>query len=191
MINNFNKKRGTIAINKIVVVILVVLVIAAVLMFLFKADILNYLRSLPGYSVPEEDREIDVANLTDEEMRSLCPVIIGKTKTEVSVGFLKDDYIYFCEELSTVCKTQTRSKLKVTGDKNNGEIEVDRWFDNTIGAIKNNKLILSREILEKNGNLYDEVKDDLPDFKYVINLNGSYYIPGNFICRKEVINNVV
>lgn len=85
-------RRAMIAFDEFLIVILVVLVIAAVLMFLFKVDILTYVRNLPGYGVPE-DEEVDLSNLTKDQFSALCPVRVAKVVFSGTKGFRKE-YIY-------------------------------------------------------------------------------------------------
>ena len=169
MINNFNKnkKRGSVAVNKLVIVILVILVIAAVLIFLFKADILNYLRNLPGYSVPEEDEGIDLGQLDPEVARSLCPVRVG--------GIDKDDKIYFCKDFEIGCKTRIFSNLIWDGNSESADIEIDKFFYKTIGKFENGIVSINQAKLQG--------ESGLPAPKFLNNLDESYYLSGNFLCR--------
>jgi len=171
MINYFNKKRGSVAINKMVIVILVLLVVVAVLMFIFKADILNYLKSLPGYSVPEEDEEIDLGEIDPEVARSLCPIRVG--------GIDKDGKIYFCNNFEIGCKTRISSKLLWAGNAQSADIEIDKFFDKTIGRFENDVITIDKNKLEGESNL--------PESKFLNNLDGSYYLEGNFLCRKAEV----
>jgi len=83
---NKNKKGQGLEINKLVIVILVGLAVVAALIFLFKADLLRYLRNLPGYDVPQEDKPVDLTEITDDEENTLCPFRIG--------GIGSDDLIF-------------------------------------------------------------------------------------------------
>lgn len=53
-------KKGALASDKVVTIILVVLVIVGVIMLLMKADILAHLRNLPGNSYDKEDKVVTV-----------------------------------------------------------------------------------------------------------------------------------
>ena len=75
------------AINKTIAAILVILVIAAVLMFIYKADILSYIKNLPGFDEAGDD-ELDLTSLSPDELADL-----GFTCTaddDVRVIFLRD-----------------------------------------------------------------------------------------------------
>jgi hypothetical protein len=187
-------KKGEIATNKVIITILVIVVIVAVFIFLFRAQIVSILESyIPNYSVPEKDEEINISDLPDDIIASLCPVVVGKVKAEekrILIVSLKDDYVYFCDNLidgkKKVC-TLVRSNIKWNGDSTNAIIEVDQAVDDTIGSVTNRKVNIYPEIIEKRGKIYDKVKNDLPDERYLRNLNGSYYVSGNFICRTETL----
>src|SRR3989338_1588205 len=58
-------KKGFIGIDKIILIVLVVIVVAVVAWFLFKGDVLRWIKNLPG-DEPKGDRE-----LTAEEIEAL------------------------------------------------------------------------------------------------------------------------
>lgn len=81
-----SKKGENVAIPKLVTVIIVILVIAVLILFLTKADILNYLRNLPSYKYNETDKTIDEIS-SDTAIKSTdCPVKIGELKTYQEIG---------------------------------------------------------------------------------------------------------
>ena len=51
-------KKGNLGVNKILVIIIAFTFVALLLLFIFKADILSYLRNLPGFDSPDEDRDL-------------------------------------------------------------------------------------------------------------------------------------
>ena len=69
-------RRGQIVGNKIVLIIIALVVLAAVLMFIFKAQISEKIQNLPGYG-PQEDKEIDYSKLTPEQKAALDYVVVG------------------------------------------------------------------------------------------------------------------
>lgn len=62
-------KKGMISIHQIIYAIIFFIVVVSVLMFLFKADILKYLKNLPEFSVPEDEvadiEEIEKVEFSD------------------------------------------------------------------------------------------------------------------------------
>ena len=186
---NKNKRGQGLPVNKLVITIIIILAVATLLMFFFKSNLLKYLRNLPGYDVPQEDEDINFTELKDEEKADLCPLFIGRTDTRVDkVLFfnLKDDYISFCKEPGITCGVLVSSKLKWNGNNADANIEVDLSYDRDIGSVNNRKITIFPEILRKEGRLYEWVKDDLPESKYLESLNGAYKL-GNWICRKNIV----
>ncbi len=179
---NSNKK-GNLSTEELIVIILVALVIVSVLIFIFKADVLKYLRNLPDYSASEGET-IDLSELSDEALKSLCPVLVGKIKVETFLAVTEDNFIILCEEPGVSCKSAFVSKLKWTGDENKGVIEVEQLIDDEIGVINNGEITLNKDVFNKESDLYKEVKDDLPEEKYFKSLDSAYYISGNYLCRK-------
>jgi len=180
MIKRINKK-GQLTQNKVITTIIVILVIASVLIFVFKADILKYLRNISGYESTQQDEELDLSELGDEEAKTLCPFRIG--------GIGSDDLIFFCKDFDIACKNKIASKIQIEGDLIEADLEIVKpWyqFDSEIGFVSNKRFTIFNEILEKRS-LYEELKDDLPDFKFIKNLNGAKYFSGNLICRDSIV----
>jgi len=74
-----NKKGDTGPIfEKVLAVILVLIVIIVILLFLFRADIKEYLRNLPGYQASTEDKEVVIPDSDLEGMSKLCPNKVGE-----------------------------------------------------------------------------------------------------------------
>lgn len=174
----FGKKGQGLPINKIVITVLVILAVVAALIFWFKADILKYFRNLPWYEVSQEDEEIDLTELTDEQISASCPARIGG----VSKGS-----IYFCEDYSRGCKKRISSRLLFKGEGFNGEIVIDRFWmlgDDHIGGVNNKEISLVNEVLKETGSKYEE---NLPSFNFIKNLDGARLHTGNWICRDNIV----
>jgi len=111
------KKKGNIGINKIMIGIIVILVVGSVLIFLFRANILEYLRALPGYSYggegdelvdgadelieeeawqPDFDlSEIEIQEIKLEKIYGRCQVDFSSNEiTYVDIKNTKYDYLY-------------------------------------------------------------------------------------------------
>lgn len=176
---NKNKRGQGLPIRKIIGVILIVLALASVFMVFFKVDILKYLRNLPGYQVPQEDVEINVSELTDEQISASCPARIGG---------ISNKKIYFCEGYGRGCKVRISSKLLFKGEGDTGEIVIDRFWlfgDDHIGAVNNGRISLIAEVLKEEGSKYEE---DLPsNFEFIKNLDGSRFYTSNWICRNNIV----
>lgn len=179
-------KRGAgIAINRMVILILVLFAVAVGLMFLFKFDPLKYFINLPDYDYPEGDEPVDLTNFTDEQIESLCPF---------RIGHIQERKISFCGNFGTTCDSLIESKLEWDGDEKKAEIEVSQSFwgidelnhNDEIGFVLNGRVSIFLEVLEEL-ELYWELEEDLPNKKFLTNLDGSYYFSGNWICRKGIV----
>lgn len=179
ILRNKKNKKGMTQ-EAIVGTIIIVLVLALILSFLFRASILNWIYNLPSYDTPKEDEEIDLTNVEDQSSEGICPFMVAR--------IINGEEISFCKDFEKSCVEKISSKLLWKEKKDGVKIEVDQIFNNVIGDIQNKKIIIYPEILNEDGSLYREVKNDLPDYKYLINLNGAYYLKGNFICRDEIVS---
>ena len=176
--------------KKIITLILVIFVVASVFIFLFKTDINNFLRNLPGYSVPEEDEEINVSDLTDEELRDLCPVEVGKINIPEGgiLGIGSKQHIYIDGE---------KTNLYWDADEKEGDIKIFRGGlfkgDVKVANIANGEVSIDSgffiEINEKkffnyDSDIYQKIKDYI-SVPYLVKLHNSYYVSGNLICAGE------
>ncbi len=176
-------KKG-IANKTLITIIIVVFVIAAVAMFLFRTDINSYIRNLPGYSVPDEDEEIDMSDLSDEEIKDLCPEIIGKINVPEGgvAGIGAKQYIFIDDK---------KTDLYWSGDKKEGFIKFEEG-DVKLAEIKKGIIFLNSGFFNSDSEFdfdsedYQKVrfilKMDILDF---VKLNNSYYAGNNLLCKTE------
>lgn len=157
------KKTGSLTLNKIIVIVLVLLVIAVVLFTIFKADILNYLRSLPAWTYVEEDIEEDYSSMSDKEIseRGWVREKIGEVVLEKR-GILKQYHYIYVNGLKT--------NLYYYKDK---AIYLDRWNDFLIGEVKNNKIKIYDEYLDVNSESFRDY-EELPRIYVLRLLHGAY-----------------
>ena len=172
-------KRG-IAIKKVLTAILVAFVVASVLIFLFRTDINNYLRNLPGYSVPEEDEEINVSD--DEESESdWCPVEIGK----IGVFEGRKQYIYLDGE---------KTNLYWDADEKEGSIKIlkkDSILDYLkkdviVAEVKEGVVFVDLDFFNLDSEEYQKIRF-IPkvDVSHFVKIHQSYYAGSNFLCKDE------
>ena len=126
-------KKGEVAFEQIIILILVLLVVASVIMFIYRNDILNYIRILPGYTLPEEDIIVtDIPEDIKTQAQQLCPGggIVGYVGGLEGIPGFKEQYIY----INGIGKTD----LYWEGDELNAEI---RWAKNLgnpkVASVKN------------------------------------------------------
>ena len=177
--NNKNRK-GMIIVDKIGIALLVIIVIVIVLLFLFQSDLLASFRNLPGPG-GDEDKEFD--GVVDEDKKGSCPF---------SVASIKGDKIRFdSEEFGS-----DENVLYLKGDVAEATIyvlqesfNIDQLnYDDAVGRISGEKVVIDSGILKGEGELYKEVKDDLPGYEFLLNLNGARYVGlsskgSNILCR--------
>ena len=178
-----NKKGSeSLPINKLIYIILAVLVIVLVIFLIFRVDILEWLRNQPEWHTSVSDEEVDMSQMGDEEaQRMQCPVRIAKL-VENKIKFCGDE---MCSDEKLIGSELYLSQVNIE----NSEIYTDQPYgiDDKIGDVENKIIIIFQEILEKKGKIYEEVKNELPYFKDLLNLNNSYFWYSNLICRKEKI----
>ena len=171
--------------NKLIILILVVLTILLVIIIWKKPAFLDFFRNLPGFQGEQEDVIIpDVS--TDQQIVSQS-YKVGRV--------LEATEIVFC--INEGCSKVISSNLYLDGDKKEGSIYVNDptifRIDEKIGEIKDYKINMDDEVLEKRGKIYEEAKDRLPDSKYLQNLENAHIsVYENIIYRdKQVVNSEV
>ncbi|MBU2562623.1 MAG: hypothetical protein KKF68_03110 [Nanoarchaeota archaeon] len=163
-----NKKGSGIAINKLVTIIIILfLIVVVVSSLIYNFNPLSYLRNLPSYSIPE-DEEVDLSDLTEEQIKSICPYKIGEIKRVGSNwGFGK--YFIYLGEVNT----------QLYLDMGDGEIiHVDAG---KVGAIADDTLIFDDFFMSQKYLEYENMLG-IDDLKVIDN---SYKIPGNFLCKTQ------
>ena len=132
---------------------------------------------------------IEASNINE-----ICLVKVARISTSKKIEFCGDD----------TCTELVSSKLLwVPPSKKDykwaeAEIYVDQINDEKIGEIKNTEsniatrnteIVIDQEIIDGKGSLYFEVQNDLPEEKYLINLNGAEFKSG-YLCRNEKVTPV-
>lgn len=181
----FNKKG--IATKMLITIIIAVFVIAAVAMFLFKVDINSYLRNLPGYSVPENDTEINMSELSDEEIKDLCPVIVGKINVPEGgiAGIGSKQYIFVNNQ---------KTNLYWIGNKREGVIKISEK-DIKVAEIKGGIVSLNSDFFNSDKSFitysesYQKIRFDLNiDIEDFVKIHNSFYAGNNLLCNYEKSN---
>ncbi len=171
--------------EKIVTIILVSLVVVTVMVFLFNADINNFLRNfLPGYSVPEEDVEVEIGG--DEESEDLCQVqigTIGVPEGEIAFGIGAKQYIFIDNE---------KTDLYWSGDTKEGFIKLTEG-DVKLAEIKKGIIFLNSGFFNFDSEFdldseeYQKIRFKILDigvFDFV-KIHNSYYAGNNLLCKDE------
>ena len=181
-----NKRGSELVSNKLIIIILAILVIAVILFFIFKANILEWMRNLPEWQY-EGDKDVEVSGEDRNASESDCPIKVARAP--------EGKEIFFCGDKACSESNLINSRLYIYGESErkaeiyvllNGYFGIDRLIsDEKIGDIENKKITILPEILEGKGAIYEKVKNDLPNFILLLNLNEAYFSYQNYICRKE------
>ena len=94
-------KNAQLSMEYIIAGILVILVIFSVAMFIFKPDLLNWIRLLPGYEVPDED---DIKEVTPDEETGdgvICVEFGFVGELEPTWWPFKEQFIYSSDGIRT------------------------------------------------------------------------------------------
>lgn len=152
--NNLLKSKlgaETLTMNKLVMLLLVLLVVALILMFIFKGQILSWIKNLPGFEQQPDEERI----LTKDELKQLgydTEFPIGKIILEEREGGNSGAESYI--DIGDI-----KTRMYVNGEASNGEIKLAKgWFDIDIGDINSYVITIKPELLTEQGwnNFYNE-----------------------------------
>lgn len=176
--------------NKVIILILVILVILGVLIFLFKVDIMEKIRNLPGY----ESNPDQTINLSEDQLKLLNYAPVGQILAPEKRDYSLFNQWYFevykiDSNYSILQKIRTRIMLDWAGStsQSNGNIVIARAWetDIVIGQMIDNRLTLT---VSKNDYLnYKRIYDSLPDYSDLIKLNNAKYLGGTLFITKEIL----
>jgi len=167
------------AINKLVVIVLVILVILGILIFLFRVNILDWIRTLPGYTYPTEDILVTYDKMDEAARKQACPTgIIGDIREITKFGW-RTYYYIFINNVNT--NLYLDKPIFSRGDP------IYVTYDIPIGKLSGDKNVA--DIANKDIKVRIGMENTLPELKNYLNLiNNAYIIPGNVICKKAQTN---
>ena len=175
-INKRAQEGSGLSMNAIIIIVLIVVVIAAVFVFLFKGDIMRYISNLPGYSLSNEDRQVDVSKLPADSPlrgRALCPIPLGDVRTS-------RDWTYFGTTSYIYLNGKATNLIWNSGSK---IIDLDEWGNEEIGKIDSyDGVSIGAEWLTPE---MQKAHSGLPSAAQLKSLDGAYKLwGGNKICRQ-------
>jgi hypothetical protein len=190
------KKRGMIATDKLLIVILAVIVIVIVAMIMFRFDIGGFVKLLPGYSLPENDIAIEFVD--DDVIGDICSDgFVGQIYAPEG-GVLKmggRQYIYM---------DKVRTNFYWDGNEDDGQIKVwkKNGIDKVVGEIVNGIVYLDDEeffidlgeegkFFNYDSDKYNAIENYVTVFD-LLSLHNSKYSGNNLICvgeKEEIITN--
>lgn len=77
-IKKSKKGQENTSMSKIIVLVIVILVIVVLALFIFRYDIKEWMRNLPGYQSNPEDTEIPISTENLEAVSKICPNLVGR-----------------------------------------------------------------------------------------------------------------
>ncbi|MCK5603469.1 hypothetical protein KAR91_16410 [Candidatus Pacearchaeota archaeon] len=157
-------------------IIIMLFVVGLAVSFIFKADINRFIRNtIPDYTTPEHD-EIPI-----EEIEGFCGD--GWTRVARNIGGV----ISFCGTAPCDVGSLRASEIEIDRRGDVVDLYLDtRYFrdDSPFGIIDSEGIFkINNDIFLKRGDIYEDVKDKLPSYSDLINLNGSI-LKGEYICRE-------
>ncbi len=193
------RKAESLALNKLIIIILVILVILAVLMFIFRAEVLEWFRNLPGYTYNETDKEIEASELSDAQVAGMCPEnyrgigFIGGL--EGTMGF-REKYVHFLIKDNKYLKTKlywrgTNQEAKIWLLKKDKVFGFD-WLEGDLEVAKVEKglILVNEQFLDLDSEIHQRTRFDkeksveLRQFlEFVRILHNSYTVGNNKICK--------
>ena len=199
-------KRGQMATNKVIIVIIAVIVLMAVLVFVFKSNLNQWVNNLPGYT-PPEDKVVDLTQQPGDKtgVSQFCNVDVGKIWIfeEVATSWLgkavesAEQYFYvYYPGAAGRAKGLVKTRLYLDGSIIGADVRVKQGEgvtdildpDDVVGSMTNKIVWIDSGVINGQGALYDEVRKELPAKELLMNLNGAYYYSNNQLCRiSEVI----
>jgi hypothetical protein len=179
-------KKAEMSLEYVAAIILIAVVIVVILLFIFNDEILNWVRVLPGYQLPDEDQIVEVDS-SDEDITVeenglvICPIKIGRI---LEGGKFGGAPIFFCGDKQCSRDNLIESKIKWKGADLTAIIEVEQLWDDKIGEVEGGVVTIDSGVLSMRGSLYREVRKDLPEHSFVVNLHQSKF-EGGFLCKNE------
>lgn len=172
-----NKKAEDTVMSFLIKILLALVVLVVIFVFLFWNSIWEYFRNLPGgYKYDNKDRIV-------EDISKDQSLLVNYYK----VAIIQDGkYILFCT--GGDCNNLKTTKLYLSGTVTQGIIYTDiNWaLDKKVGEIINNRVVVNSDLLNGEG-VYEKVKNEIPSYYDLKNLDNSIYITGTIYRDKEYV----
>jgi len=170
MIIKSNKKAQSLAVNKLIIIILIILVVGAVLFFIFKADVLKYLRNLPNFGSGDEG-DLIVNDCTVVGSIDL----VKKEYNQVNDG----DFFYVYEGIQPQKTNLYYKQNKIYLDLSSYPLNNDVL----IGNLNINGININDIYLDINGDEYKEFSGKGLHMNELKILDGAYNKEYNLFCK--------
>jgi hypothetical protein len=156
-----NKKGEGMSTQKIVTLVIVIIVLIAIVFFLNKANLTQWVKNLPGYS-SGEDKDVDVTETSDVARALSCTIKVGRTKSD------------------TAAFGRSKNSISIY---NNGVLQLMEdiyWYVGlqTIEDIKPMPDVVLGSVTPAGGNYKISLNSLGKSYPLVSNLDGAYFISG-------------
>jgi len=192
-------KKASLSIDKLILIILAILVLLAILVFIFKTDILEWVRNLPQYNYTG-DREINYTEVDQEILAGQCDkggeviATVGDPRPGIVGGDIDGKYLYYSTKREgTEGKIQyalTQLYWKKEGENSKINLERGGFFglesDVVIAKVDNGIIKVEKAFLDLNSPIYQKTRFySKPINEYILfpKLDNSYLGKGNVICK--------
>ncbi|MDD5193576.1 MAG: hypothetical protein PHF67_03230 [Candidatus Nanoarchaeia archaeon] len=169
------KKSESLAISKVIIFILVILAIGLVLFYYYQEDIWNYIKNLPGYTVSENDTEVDYSQMKPDELAKFECTKVGNI-----VSRPQNQYFVSINNVETNLYLYLGPTILI-------RFATGGFFGEIInvGSIENRIIKINQEFLDKDSQVYLKYKDFLPSVGDLKIMNGAFLLGSNLLCKKE------
>lgn len=176
MISNLINKKAEMSLDLLIKILIGLFILVGVFYFLFGNSIWDYVRGLPEWN-KNIDKDMVVVNISDEK------ILVNYYKVGV---ILDGKYVKLCSNGD--CNNLKDTQIYISGDVKSGGIYTDiNWaFDKRIGNMVNSRMIIDSDIFDGKG-AYPRVKNELPAYDDLRNLDNSIYISGILYRDKKYV----
>jgi len=197
---SISEKKGEekLAMRKIIIVILVLLVIGIVLLFVFKVDLLAWVKNLPQWQYNETDRKLDADELPKSYLARIGCNKIARLGSDNKcwIGDCREVLMYDGEKVATRNIGKKEGiYMKTDNEVDKYELIITKASNIKLGYVKNAVIIIDSNLIENYNYQSRGLKDIFTDaWKYeklrkfisledLKTLNGTRLVGNNLLCE--------
>lgn len=166
-------KKGEIAVEKVVTLIIVLLVIVVAILIIFKPDILNWMKNLPEYSYNDSDKEIVLS--PDQLAEIGCEKLVGRIEGARDIGLFSQKNFISIGGKQTDLYIDGKIAIRLSNK------------DELIANIKDNVIYVYPAFLDKYSQIYKTLSSaGLPSLEELRLIDNSFLLDtGGYICKSN------
>jgi len=165
------------SVTVVIALIIMLVVLVAIVFLIFRVDIIQMIKDLPGYHYNATDTVIDWNKIPDAGKFDICPT--GKIVAEI-----KGNYLYFDSNGRWVA-----SRLYWEGDEVTGKIIFYRGFwtgtllsrNDEVATVEKRVITLTPEFKDSLSSVFSDIKP--VTFKDISSLEGAHMASSNYLCE--------